>query len=337
LFKTMMMYLHLVLLLLLLPLCTAPSPPPPSPCPPDSPPVCTDPSSVPQCIGGVWVMGQKIRQYDPPVADIMSIFALVCQPGIDLITLFGQATNSRLEIATRYAWKKRDIQTNPTYLTDSYIFAAPGAVSWASDRIDVLYRSNSSVLTHRYYNGSAWSSPVSLAGVTLLGTPAVTWRTVGTLDVAILDSSNVIRLSSYSGGVWSGVWENVTTPAATTTAPTLVASSATQIDLFVRLSNGTVVHKFKNVTTWSSTWDNLGSGPGPNITTNSLSVINAGVGVFHMVSRTATHDIQYRWTDGAGTWSQWYSMGQTTTQNPTIALGPAGVTIFYLDGTGTPV
>ena len=86
--------------------------------------------------------------------------------------------------------------------------AAPAAVSWGHNRIDVFINGPQDALWHKWWNGK-WSGWESLGGV-LTSAPTVSSWSENRLDIFARGTENSLIHKWYDGG-WSH-WEDLGQP-----------------------------------------------------------------------------------------------------------------------------
>ena len=119
--------------------------------------------------------------------------------------------------------------------------AAPAAVSWGPDKIDLFAVWNKQV-QHLYYQSGVWSSWAENVGGVTLDTPAAASYKAGRVDVLVRTADNFMSRRFWEGS-WKD-WENIGGQHMTlTSAPAAVATGPNRIDCFARGPNdGHLIH-----------------------------------------------------------------------------------------------
>jgi hypothetical protein len=110
--------------------------------------------------------------------------------------------------------------------------SSPGAVSWATNRVDVVVRGMDNAVWMRSWNASTgWNSWATLGGLAT-SAPAITSCASGHLDIFVRGSDNGLWQLGFNGTGWTG-WKSL--GGYWTSAPTAVCKTGTTtIDLYAR-------------------------------------------------------------------------------------------------------
>ncbi|NWF78416.1 MAG: hypothetical protein HXY37_00015 [Chloroflexi bacterium] len=187
------------------------------------------------------------------------------------------------------------------------ITSAPAAVSWGRDRVTVFARGGSGEIIQTYKEGAApwspWRTPDELRGVILRSAPSCTSWTAGTI--------NCVALREGYGGVFQFYWEGSAWATGelggdATSAPAIVAWGAGRMSVFVRNSNGNLIHRYwqHNVTDWvPPRWEAVGSGT----ITSAPACGSRGTGIIDCFALGPNGVVQQLYYDeGAGArWVGW--------------------------------
>ncbi|MDB6027373.1 MAG: cysteine protease [Verrucomicrobiales bacterium] len=138
--------------------------------------------------------------------------------------------------------------------TPSANTVGPDAVSWASDRIDVVVRGGGNSIYHKYWDGNNWfpvSSFQSLAGAASSAPTICSWGD-RRLDVFCRGGGNALYHKYYDGSDWlpAGGWENL--GGTLSAGVDAVCSTSNRIDVVVRGGNNNIFYKSYVNGTWSS-------------------------------------------------------------------------------------
>ena len=207
---------------------------------------------------------------------------------------------------------------------------SPGAASWNSSRLDVLWRGNGddAAVYRRWWDTKAWSSVSSLGGGTT-SSPAVVAPASKRLDLYVRGADNAVWQRRYDGVAWS-LWSSL--GAVTYASPAASARRGTSIvDLFVRGTDNALYHRYRNGTAWSPGWVSIGAPPGG--ATSAPASISSSTGRIDVFVRGADSAIWRRtWTTS---WSPWTSLGGVATSAPSAtSRGTDSIDLFVRGSDG---
>lgn len=200
---------------------------------------------------------------------------------------------------------------------DGIITSKPNAVSWGTNRIDVVARGTDSAVHHKWWDGSQWRGWEKLGGQ-IQGAPAICSWASGRLDI-FATGMNHHLYHMWFQGKWSG-WEDL--GGLLSSEPTAVSWSNGRIDVFARGLDSAMYHKWFQGS-WSG-WENLGGvlGSAPAVSSwaaNRLDCFVAGM----------DHKLYHKWWNGSA-WSGWENLGGTVLDNPgAVSWGPNRIDVFY--------
>jgi hypothetical protein len=162
------------------------------------------------------------------------------------------------------------------------ITSAPAAVSWGGGRIDVFARGGAGEVVQRFKDSnnpwSPWGTPGELRGMVLRSAPSCTSIEANTI--------NCVALREGYGGVtqfwWNGQrWSRNDLGGDATSAPAIVAWGRGRLSVFVRNSNGTIIHRYwqPGLPDWSPpNWEAVGNGAqlfsAPSCTSRDVGIID---------------------------------------------------------------
>jgi hypothetical protein len=162
------------------------------------------------------------------------------------------------------------------------ITSAPAPVSWGAGRIDLFARGGNGEVVQNARDGAGawtgWATPGELRGVVLRSAPACT--------SAALNTINCVALREGYGGVfqfwWDGQrWSRNDLGGDATSAPAIVAWGGGRLSVFVRNTNGSLIHKYwqPGAADWSPPqWEAVGNGAqlfsAPSCTSRDVGVID---------------------------------------------------------------
>ena len=194
------------------------------------------------------------------------------------------------------------------------ITSAPAAVSWGAGRIDVFARGGNGEVVQNAKDGAGawtgWGTPGELRGITLRSAPACTSAAPNTI--------NCVALRDGYGGVfqfwWDGQrWGRNELGGDATSAPAIVAWGKGRLSVFVRNSNGTIIHRYwqPGAGDWAPPqWEAVGNGAQ---LFSAPSCTSRDVGIIDCFSLGATGIVQQLYYDeGAGAGRRWMGWTQLT-------------------------
>lgn len=205
--------------------------------------------------------------------------------------------------------------------------SAPAAVSWGTGRIDVFARGANGEVVQNYRDGAGgwagWSTPGELRGMQLRSAPSCTSLEPNTI--------NCVALREGYGGVtqfwWDGQrWQRNDLGGDATSAPAIVAWGRGRLSLFVRNSNGTIIHRYwqPGLPDWSPPqWEAIGNGAqlfsAPACTSRDVGVIDC----FALGANGAVMQLYY--DEAAGSrWVGWQSLSGIASFQGSSALSAVG-------------
>ena len=192
------------------------------------------------------------------------------------------------------------------------IASAPAAASWAPDRLDVFAAGSGGSLSHKWWNGQAWS-----VGWENLGQPsggftggpaAVSWGP-GRVDVFARGTDGSLRHRWWNGSGW-GAWEDLGGNLAS--APAVTSWGTNRIDVFARATSGALQHKWWNGTGWSG-WESLGGA-----VVGDPAAVAWGPNRVDVFVRGTDNVLWHRWWNGVG-WGVWEPLGGVLSSGPAAA------------------
>ncbi len=145
--------------------------------------------------------------------------------------------------------------------------AAPAAVAWAANRLDVFALASDGNLYHKWWDGSHWGGPENLGGGNLVNSPAVAAWAANRLDVFAIGNDGNLYHKWWDGSNWGGP-ENLL-GGNLVFSPSAVSWAANRLDIFALGSDGNLYHKWWGGSGWGGP-ENLG-GNG-NLTTSPSAV-----------------------------------------------------------------
>lgn len=216
------------------------------------------------------------------------------------------------------------------------ITSAPAPVSWGPGRIDVFARGGSGELVQRSKDGSgawsAWGTPGEMRGVALRSAPSCASTAPNTI--------NCVALREGYGGVmqfwWDGQrWSRNDLGGDATSAPSIVTWGRGRLSVFVRNSNGTLIHKYwqPGASDWSPPqWEAVGNGAQ---LLSAPSCTSRDVGIIDCFSLGPTGIIQQLYYDEAAPsgarWNGWFQLTGVASFRGGSALAAVGSARNLLD------
>jgi hypothetical protein len=203
--------------------------------------------------------------------------------------------------------------------------SAPAAVSWGAGRIDVFARGGNGDVVQNAKDGTGawtgWATPGELRGITLRSAPSCTLR------------------EGY-GGVfqfyWDGQrWGRNDLGGDATSAPSIVAWGRGRLSLFVRNSNGTVIHRYwqPGAADWAPpNWEAVGNGAqlfsAPSCTSRDVGIIDC----FSLGPTGIVQQLYYDELGGEGRrWTGWTQLQGVASFRGGSAVSPVGTSRNLLD------
>jgi len=201
---------------------------------------------------------------------------------------------------------------------------SPGAASWSSSRLDVLWRGygDDAAIYRKWWDTKSWSSASTLGGATT-SSPAVVAPASKRLEVYVRGTDNAVWQRRYGGTAWSA-WSPL--GAVTYASPAASARRGTSIvDVFVRGTDNAIYHRSRNGSTWSPGWVSIGAPPGG--VTSAPAAASSSIGRIDVFARGADSAIWRRtWTTS---WSPWTSVGGVATSAPSAtSRGTDSIDLF---------
>lgn len=214
------------------------------------------------------------------------------------------------------------------------------AVSWGSSRLDVFARGANGGVFHQAWGGSSWMPSETTwenLGGNMIGTPEAVARTSNRLDIFIRDKTNRrLHHKSWTGSAWSPSqtgWTPVSGPLALDSDPAVVAPSSSRIDVFARLSDGSVRQNTWNGSSWSA-WNNMGNVPsiGP------IEAVSWGSNRIDLFTVGEDRALWHKWWDGSE-WhpgqTEWESLGGYVVGKPqVVSMFPNRFDVFIKNRSG---
>jgi hypothetical protein len=194
----------------------------------------------------------------------------------------------------------------------------PSAVSWGSNRIDVVVRGLDSSVHHKWWDGSTWLGWENLGGL-VHGAPAIASPASGRLDVFAVGLDHRMFHKWYQGG-WSG-WE--TLGGQFSSEPCAVSWGPNRIDIFARGMDSALWHGWWNGTTWGG-WENLGG-----VIDSAPAVASTAADRLDVFAKgTDSRLYQMSWSGSA--WSGWRDLGGYVGGDPgAVSWGANRIDVFY--------
>ncbi|MCT9108810.1 glycoside hydrolase family 27 protein [Streptomyces mirabilis] len=196
------------------------------------------------------------------------------------------------------------------------------------DTLTVFTRGTDGALRAQSARGGDWatSRTTDLGGPTrgrILGQPAAYASAGGRIDVFVRGTDDTAYQRVYANGHW-GRWQNL--GGTLTDAPTAAFAGPDDWTLFVRGADGSV---------WSrgpaSGWTSLGAPQGRPFYGRPSAVVD-DAGRLHVAVRTPDDSVWSRTRDTSGTWSDWTSLGGTTSGSPTLVASGGTVHLYARAG-----
>ena len=198
------------------------------------------------------------------------------------------------------------------------ITSKPGAVSWGSNRIDMVARGTDSAVWHSWWDGTAWRGLESLGGI-IHGAPAICSGTSGRLDVFVVGTNHHLSHKWFQGG-WSN-WEDL--GGILTSAPAAVSLGPNRMDIFARGLDQGIWHLSWDGIGWHG-WESLGGG-----SSSAPAVCSSGANRLDLFVRGQEMHLWHRQWDGVS-WKAWEDLGGILADEPAaVSAGPNRIDVFY--------
>lgn len=248
--------------------------------------------------------------------------------------------------------------------------AGPDAVSWGSQRIDVVARGAGNAIFHRVYTSSGWGGFNSIGGNATTGPSIASWGS-GRLDIFCRGTDDSLMHRAMTPTGWQS-WHSL--GGNLEAAPDAVSWGSGRIDVVIRTDGNNIKHRAYHNNNWDS-WQNLGGGNvasapaicswgggrldvfyrgtgdalwhqgynengwlgwqnlGGNIR-GGPDAVSWGPGRIDVVVRGPANDILHRaYHDGA--WDSWQSLGGNSASDPGISSwGGSRLDVFYVAANG---
>jgi len=191
----------------------------------------------------------------------------------------------------------------------------PEAVSWGSNRIDIVAKFTDSACWHLWYNGR-WQKWESLGGL-FNGSPAICSWGSRRLDVFCIGQDSKMYHKWYANS-WTD-WECL--GGSFTSGPAAVSWCSDRIDLFAIGTDQTLWHRwYSNV--WSD-WETLGG-----VLTAAPAVTTWGYNRLDVFVRGENMHLYHKWWNGV--WSDYEDLGGELAGDPgAVSWGPNRIDVFY--------
>ena len=198
------------------------------------------------------------------------------------------------------------------------ITSKPSAVSWASNRIDVVARGTDSAVWHRWWDGSSWQGWESLGGI-IHGAPAICSWGSGRLDLFAVGTDHRLYHKWYQGS-WSG-WEGL--GGQLSSEPCAVSWGANRIDIFARGMDSAMWHLWWDGAHWGG-WESLGG-----ILASAPAVSSWSANRLDCFAKGTDSHLYHRWWNGS-TWSAWENLqGYVAGEPGAVSWAANRIDVFY--------
>lgn len=150
----------------------------------------------------------------------------------------------------------------------------------------------------------AWNWKSEGIGIKVKGTPAVSSRKEGCLDVFVRSLDNRLFHRTFENEAWQGTnWTDLSDGHTFETSPAAVSWGPDKIDLFA-VWNKQVQHRYYQNGTWSSWAENLGG-----ITDDTPTAASWKSGRVDVLIRTADNFMSRRFWEANVGWKDWENIG----------------------------
>jgi hypothetical protein len=215
------------------------------------------------------------------------------------------------------------LPTTPSGLTAR---GDPAVASWGPGRVDFFFQGSDNALWHiARTNGTTWSAYEFLGG-TLTSAPDAASLGTNHLFVALKNTNGTLSFKE-----WTGAWTNwllVPTPPTTIKgAPSVVASSANVLDIFIWGGDNALWMITRTSGQWSS-WQSLGG-----TLTASPDAASLGNGHRFVAVRDTLNSLSYKEFPINGTWGPWVTLGGGLTSDPAAVSPEPGRIDVYVRAT----
>ena len=255
--------------------------------------------------------------------------------GTDRLDIFGRGTDGQLytKAWTGTTWVPSTLGwislSRPAAGVD--LAVKPAAVSWGSNRIDILAGGSDHMLYIKSWTGTEWfpapAADWNQLGGPFLGAPEVVSWGSGRLDILVRNNDGSLSLKSWTGTAWapstSGFADMGAPAGASIVAqPSIESWAANRLDMFVAATDGQVYIKSWTGSQWvpsQTGWNPLGAPPGGIV--GAPKAISWGPDRLDIFARGRNDGQLYikSWTGSAGGWVP----AQTADWNP-LGAPPGG-------------
>ncbi|HST68100.1 MAG TPA: hypothetical protein VLI94_00395 [Solirubrobacterales bacterium] len=245
----------------------------------------------------------------------------IAAPAAGWLHVFARGTDNAL----KHKWLANNTTWSGWESLGGSLASGPGAVSWGSNRLDVVARTSNGTVVQWFFDGKAWGS-YNLGG-NISGDPDIASWGNGRLDVFARGQDDTLQHKWFTGNTWSG-WEDFGN--APQSGVSTVSWGAGRLDIVSRrASDGSVMHWWLQ-NGWHS--GNLGG----NIV-GDPELATTGTGRLHVFARGTDNALKHKWF-GNGVWSGWESLGGTLTSSPgAVAWGSNRLDVVGRSATGSVI
>jgi Repeat of unknown function (DUF346) len=197
-----------------------------------------------------------------------------------------------------------------------HLATSPAVASWASGRLDVIWRGTGGDLRHEWFNGS-WSAEESLGGQITSAPAAVSWGP-SRLDVFARGTAGDLVHTWYDGS-WHP-WESLGGQLAAGSGPTVSSWASGRLDVFWRGTGNDLRHKAFSGGWWPE--ESLGG-----VIMSDPEAVSWTLHRIDVFARGQDNALWHRWYDAG--WFGWESLGGQLIGGPAVAsTGPGELVVF---------
>ena len=192
--------------------------------------------------------------------------------------------------------------------------AGPDAVSWGSQRIDVVVRGAGNDIYHRVYTSAGWGGFNSIGGDSTTGPSICSWGT-GRLDIFCRGADGSLMHRAMNDTGWQD-WQSLGNDLEA--APDAVSWGPGRIDVVVRANGNNIMHRAYHDGAWDD-WQNMGGG---NVA-SAPSICSWASGRLDVFYRSSNNELWHQGYNSTG-WLGWQNLGGNIVGGPDAACWGSG-------------
>lgn len=201
--------------------------------------------------------------------------------------------------------------------------------AWGPDRLDLVARSGSDHLLHRYYDGINWSAWRQVGNQRISSDPSITSWGPRRLDVFARNERNELVHVYFNGTGW---FDEIL-PGTITSGPAAVSWDEGRIDVAARGGDHQLVHWYydRSAGGWAGRWDHRGGALSSDPTLSSWAPGRLDVFAADDKNRL----VHLYFSNGAwSTWETWSSEDALTSSPDAVSWGPNRIDVAARNANG---